>query len=1091
MHTQSNFQSFAKKILITILFYAVVAHSNITKNEDNILNLNQKEKENTLSNILDLSEDWYGSSPNKPGLEFKSTIPFTIHSALLKGGQINDPYFRYNDNVYRWVATSTWLLVKKYYVSEALLTNYKHFNIVFKQVDTVADIYLNNVLIGSCDNKFVSYSFDVTKVVQKGQNTISVWLKSPIEYAKLQSLMYRDKYNYSVLPNCYPEALHGECHSNFIRKEPCSFGWDFGPSIPTQGLTDTVFFEGINALYLTGLRVETAKSGTTGTWTLSTIVRVESANFNRSGFLQYELQELGVTKKKEVMLHQGLNDIKDSIMFDNAIIKPWWPNGYGEQKLYNLKVSLLGVSNSELAVNIGFRTVELIQEPIPQSKGLSFYFKINSIPIFLKGSNWIPANALRDMVNDKTIDYFLQSAVDANMNVLRVWGGGGYESDHFYNQCDQLGLLIWQDFMFACAMYPVHESFLASVRAEENWYGTDTDFKQYKSDYIKLYVDTVKPLVAGIDVTRPFIVSSPSNAAESESEGWIAKNPHSPYYGDVHVYDYKRNCWDVDIFPKPRLASEYGYQSYPSVHTWSNVTVASDLKWNSSLMFYRQHHPDGNKQIGDLIQQNFHLPVSGSEPEMYFKQMVYMSQIVQALCVTYETEHYRRLMGRLEAPNKDDTNLVSKLGETNANEDCLMASYNEVDEHGRRMSSSDMLGHEGIEDEIGPKFKGSEVRVDHAADLQGHTMGAMFWQLNDIWQAPSWASIEYGGRWKMLHYYAKKFFAPIIPSGYVKDGAAQIFVISDHLHVIKRAILNLTLHSWTSFENKRIRSYVQDIQPQTSMHIASVPLSEACADITSSFMLLRLFIPEKPDVRLVKPIFLAPFHNITALEDPKIVVENNVTQVGQNVIQFTIQSLKPAAFVWLSTSLPGLFSDNGFVMYEEARMLNFTANSLVDKTTEVLSGKSDGKDDGKELVSEICGLDMIPKVTEKQLEEEQPNEKTEKEDTPDDSTLEHGDILMTKEQAKTFKENEKQKRAVIKHLPASHNFRWNTKTIPFHLDASLTADSIIVQELSEFDGLKDVIKKAHKVFEMYTCIEFNEVDANSQTFHIRYKKAAG
>ncbi len=656
------------------------------------------------------------------------------------------------------------------------------------------------------------------------------------------------------------------------------------------------------------------------------------------------------------------------------------------------------------ALKIGFRTVELIQEPILGSKGLSFYFKINSLPVFLKGSNWIPADALRDRVTNDVIDDYLNSAIDANMNVLRVWGGGGYEIEHFYEACDRLGLMIWHDFMFACAMYPADQMFLGNVNAEvthqvhrlqyhpsiiiwsanneneaalrENWYGTDVDFHQYKSDYIKLYVDTVKNIVAANDVTRPFIVSSPSNAAESEAEGWVAKNPRSPYYGDVHVYDYVNNCWDVDIFPKPRFASEYGYQSYPSLQSLANVTNREDLKWNSSLMFYRQHHADGNKQIEDLIKQNFHLPAT-NDPKMHFEHMVYMSQIVHALCITFETEQYRRLMGRLEPPKQSKRKSLNAMRsshegiETGNDVRAKLAKSGEVDikSNGRKEFVSKYLEKERIGPGLVPcltreVFKKKIKHVSHfedvdkdaqdsdrvasvteqnsESDLQGYTMGAMYWQLNDIWQAPSWSSVEYGGRWKMLHYYAKKFFAPISISAYVRKEKLEIFIVSDLLQVTKDVILNLTKYNWANFNKAEMMSYVQEIPAQSSVHIASVYINEACADIASCFIVLQLIVPEKPDLNMFRPVFLSPFSKIKGLGDPKLHIEKEMVKFGENIVQLTIKASKPAAFVWLSTETSGRFSDNGFIMYEEARILNFTAKGLLDekvfvKTLKVVS----------------------------------------------------------------------------------------------------------------------------------------------------------
>ena len=310
-------------------------------------------------------------------------------------------------------------------------------------------------------------------------------------------------------------------------------------------------------------------------------------------------------------------------------VELWWPNGHGEQPLYDLYVILSIVDDDGALLEaktehrrVGFRTVQLVQEPL--SQGLSFYFKVNGEPIFMKGSNWIPANVI-----PKYDDYYyrdlLYSAKEAHMNMLRVWGGGIYEFNEFYDIADELGILIWQDFMFACSMYPADEVSLASVRSEVrhqvqrlehhpsivlwagnneneaallgNWYGTDQNFDKYKQDYIKLYVDNIREVVREEDPSRDFMVSSPSNGVASEDEGYIASNPYSSLYGDTHFYNYRDNNWDWRIYPQTRFASEYGFQSFPAFDILEPVSEVWDWSLSSAWMKHRQHHPNGNMEL--------------------------------------------------------------------------------------------------------------------------------------------------------------------------------------------------------------------------------------------------------------------------------------------------------------------------------------------------------------------------------------------------------------------------------------------------------------------------------------------------------------
>ena len=578
---------------------------------------------------------------------------------------------------------------------------------------------------------------------------------------------------------------------------------------------------------------------------------------------------------------------------------------------------------------------------------MSFFFKINGIEIFLKGSNWVPPDALRDRVTNDMIKLYLSSAIAANINVLRVWGGGGYESDYFYEQCDQLGLLIWQDFMFACAMYPTNPEYLDLVKNEtiyqlkrlhnhpsiivwsgnnenevalrENWYGTQSDFFRYKMDYVTLYVKNLREIVENFDKTRPFVVSSPSNGIESMEEGWVAKDPRNPLYGDVHHYNYTANCWNPDLFPKPRFASEYGYQSYPSLESLKKVSLLSDLEWNSTLMFYRQHHQDGNKQIEDMIRQNFGLPRL-LNASIYFEHMLYLSQIVQSICVTFETENYRRLRGRLVSKNNDGTDSSSVF------ESRIGHKYQYISS---KESHSNNINSMNVTHDASSRF---ESALGNVSDLQftdtiermfGHTMGAMYWQLNDIWQAPAWGSIEYGGKWKMLHYYAKNFFRDIALSYYTNGDLLDVFIVSDLLTEVY-GTLSVAAYKWSSLASTKEGSYSIDIPSQVATLSKTISISDWCLDVTECFLILSLEVFNMANYSYSRPVFLAPFSVVRSLKDPEVNMSNFV-QVSPRVVAFSVVIQYPAAFLWFDTATPGHFSDNGFIQFHASKTLFFYA----------------------------------------------------------------------------------------------------------------------------------------------------------------------
>nr|CAH91050.1 hypothetical protein [Pongo abelii] len=634
-------------------------------------------------------------------LELPGAVPGCVHSALFQLGLIQDSYYRFNDLNYRWVSLDNWTYSKEFKIPFEI-SKWQKVNLILEGVDTVSKILFNEVTIGETDNMFNRYSFDITNVV-RDVNSIELRFQSAVLYAAQQSKAHT---RYQVPPDCPPLVQKGECHVNFVRKEQCSFSWDWGPSFPTQGIWKDVRIEAYNICHLNYFTFSPLYDKSAQEWNLE----IESAfdvvsSKPVGGQVIVAIPKLQTQQTYNIELQPGKRIVELFVNISkNITVETWWPHGHGNQTGYNMTIlfELDGGLNIEKSAKVYFRTVELIEEPIKGSPGLSFYFKINGFPIFLKGSNWIPADSFQDRVTSELLRLLLQSVVDANMNTLRVWGGGIYERDEFYELCDELGIMVWQDFMFACALYPTDQGFLDSVRAEVayqikrlkshpsviiwsgnneneealmmNWYHISfTDRPIYIKDYVTLYVKNIGGLVLAGDKSRPFITSSPTNGAETVAEGWVSQNPNSNYFGDVHFYDYISGCWNWKVFPKARFASEYGYQSWPSFSTLEKVSSTEDWSFNSKFSLHRQHHEGGNKQM--LYQAGLHFKLAQStDPLRTFKDTIYLTQVMQAQCVKTETEFYRR-------------------------------------------SRSEIV------------------------DQQGHTMGALYWQLNDIWQAPSWASL--------------------------------------------------------------------------------------------------------------------------------------------------------------------------------------------------------------------------------------------------------------------------------------------------------------------------------------------------------------
>ena len=327
---------------------------------------------------------------------------------------------------------------------------------------------------------------------------------------------------------------------------------------------------------------------------------------------------------------EGKSKQKFVIPIKTIAITPWFPNGVANdtQKLYTLVVSLSDANNKDVSTQtkrIGFRTIELVQTPV-KPEGLTFYFKVNGIPFYAKGTNWIPAHVLMEDLSEEYIRHLLVSAKKSNMNFMRVWGGGIYESDLFYRIADEVGIMIWQDMMFACALYPANPEFLATVDPEvthqvrrlqhhpsialwsgnnenESWVRNGQNVTLHKRDYVELYINHVMKKILEDDNTRPFVPSSPSNGLEEKKENWTSSHSGDSRYGDVHYYNYDKPLWNWKQYPSGKFASEYGYISYSSLETFDQVLNESDYKVPiSANMEWRQHHPGGtnsvNKQIG-------------------------------------------------------------------------------------------------------------------------------------------------------------------------------------------------------------------------------------------------------------------------------------------------------------------------------------------------------------------------------------------------------------------------------------------------------------------------------------------------------------
>ncbi|RHZ29740.1 hypothetical protein DYB37_001396 [Aphanomyces astaci] len=645
---------------------------------------------------------------NHPHVDIMTTIPGTAHTHLRDARVIPDPVAGYNERRLQWVAMATWM----YETSFTLTSSHADATLALDEVDGVASILVNDVVVATTANSFVSYSVNVSSVVRRGNNTVQVRFEPLLNYTRDQVR------SHPVLQNGGLQI----CKTHVVK----------GGTVPVHASSDN------------------------------------------------QPQYMGRTHAASVFA-------VTVDMYRHTLLAPtlWWPNGYGHPHLYAINMSLISTARGKIPRvvhtrlgRVGIRHLQLRQDdslrsPSNRDAGASFYFQINRQPIVAQGANYVPLDAfyLPPVTAMAKRRHLLESARSAHMNmVIRVWGGGRYEEDEFYEMCDEFGLMVWQELMFACGSYPRTRSFLESVASEVQgqlgrlqkftsivvWGGNNENeamFDQFASgafmpprvafnrdvavvDYTKLFVDVVQPVVASLDPSRPFVDTSPSNGVFGSTPIYTKRwgNTSDVAYGfvyvdrstsstisrydcrDVHYYNVVDDCMAWQHLPRANFVSEFGFQSFPSHASLVQVTDATE-DWASvaameKFLAFRQRSPNGTERM--MHQVRMHFPVllpttTGKKPKTdrdvhrYIAQWVHITQLQQATCYDMAISTWRRW---------------------------------------------------GV-------------------------MGMLYWQLNDVWVGPSWSSIEVDGRWKPLHAIAKRAFEPVRSVTYVNGSMVHVTLVDD------------------------------------------------------------------------------------------------------------------------------------------------------------------------------------------------------------------------------------------------------------------------------------------------------------------------
>jgi beta-mannosidase len=664
--------------------------------------------------ILDLGGAWSVRAADGGG-EMPARVPGGIHTDLLAAGKIEDPFFRDNEDRLHWIGEKDWIYARDFDVPAALLAR-RRVLLRAEGLDTLAAIAINGVEVGRADNMFRTWEFDVRSALRPGANRIEV------RFASTLPPLHERQARRPLRPLSHPVELIGRTH---IRKEQCNYGWDWGPVCVTCGIWRALAIVAFDAARLAGVRVA-QRHGADGAVALDVHVEAEAvAGGGAAAPLSAEV-EVSFDGAPVATASAPLDGAKGIASIDVPSPRLWWPNGLGAQPLYEVAVRLRGADGAALDAwrrRVGLRTIRLVREK--DEWGESFAFAVNGARFFAKGANWIPADTFATRVTRGLCERLLRSAAAAHMNMLRVWGGGYYEDDAFYDLCDELGLLVWQDFMFACGAYPADDpAFVDSVRAEavDNvrrlrhhaclalWCGNN-ELEQMRvmnddgaggnmtwAEYRRIFDELLPSVTAGHDPATPYWPSSPHKPWGERLE------VNRPECGDAHLWQvwHGRQPFEWYRTAFHRFCSEFGFQSFPEPRTVRGYTNDEERNVTSYVMERHQRSAIGNQAIVQYMLSWYRLPTG-------FENTLWLSQIQQGLAIQYAVEHWRRNRPRCE--------------------------------------------------------------------------GALYWQLNDCWPVASWASIDWHGRWKALHYMARRFFAPVLVTGVedAKAGTVEVHVCSDRL----------------------------------------------------------------------------------------------------------------------------------------------------------------------------------------------------------------------------------------------------------------------------------------------------------------------
>jgi len=774
-------------------------------------------------------------------------VPCSIFNALIAAGQIKQTDINTNPENFAWVSEKPWIYRKIFDIPAGLL-NCDRVDLVFDGLDTIATIWLNDKLIGKTNNMFIPFRFDVTPLLKQRNNLLLVKFEPAIQYAK--KLM--DRYT------SFSESDFSNPYRVYIRKAQYQFGWDFCPQLPGCGIWRPVRLETIKKAGLDDIHIQTVNCNR---HYADIKIAVKLNTLTEEEFLcKLTLSAPSPSPSegldKQIIEHNlTFNPGEDSqsavIRIENPSL--WWPAGYGRQHLYQLAVQLLNDDEiiDQAQKKFGIRIIKLNRPP--QQPGKNFQFQINGQPIFARGANWVPPSIFVGSVTDNDYEKLLHAAKKANINMLRVWGGGYYETDKFYELCDQLGIMVWQDFMFACAYYPDRQWFLKEVENEATvivkrlrnhpclvlWCGNnEIDWmhatgrlgRSKKFHGKAIYHKLLPQLAAELNPDTDYIPTTPLD----EKDKFKTRQPLTTHQWDVwagHQPIRQYLCPSQNI---PRFVTEFGLQSLPHVETIKNFCPPEQLRIGSQILEKHNYQLDGNSRLYRYTGELFGSPKN-------LEQFVYLSQITQARAAKAYVEHLR--------------------------------AHN---------------------------FRNN---------------GVLFWQFNDCCPAITWSAIDYTKEPKALFYYAKRFFSKLLIAVVPEFEKAQAG-LPPKLQSISVIAINDSNSPLTATLNCRLIDLFGSIIDHVAFPVAIGPFSTSAPlklpkatafPVNPEKSALHLLM-DKDGKKIAENLFL--YLPDKYIDWPEVQITKQLCHTDTKQWTLKLKSNAIAKDVQITTTVPAQFSDN-------------------------------------------------------------------------------------------------------------------------------------------------------------------------------------